>query len=368
MQYKLLKHMASLCRIGYVSEEDAGSVADRLLDCALGVNPCGYSPSVEQALKNVTAADSTRYPDYPYTSLRKHISDYWRGTTDVSPDCIRVGCGAIGILNQLNKMFVDKRSKVLGYCPQFSDYIANVRAYGGSFEFYSLHREDCRMFNCEDLLRHLTPDQSLVYLDNPNNPTGQVIPLDQIREILSAAHRIGACVIVDEAFGEYMPASNSAVTLLEEYDNLFVVKSFSKGFGLAGLRAGYLATGKRLMEYYQKIDIPFSVSIYAQAAIAAALADKDFIEDSIIQVGARKAQITRICQKLKCMHTYPNTPIMVLEHPDEAVDLHALFLKHGVKTESGNGFLNLGCTAVRLRIPKETRALTEIIRKIERKI
>lgn len=368
MEYKFSEHIHGLNRISYISEETAAHACERLHDCSLGTNPFGCSPAVEQAVKSVSLSELSGYPPFPYIMLRKQISEYWRGIVDVPVDCIRLGNGAIGILNQLNMLFIGPHSRVLGYCPQFSDYMNNVFGYGGVFEYYSLPKEKRYAFDCEAFLSQLDSCHVAAYLDNPNNPTGQVIPVEQIREIVRHAQQMNVCVIVDEAYGEFMPAANSAVTLLNEFENMIVVRSFSKGFGMAGLRAGYFVASKRLMEYYQQVEIPFSINAFAHAAISAALGDRVFIEESARRVGAVKTELIQACKKLVCAVTGAQTSIMVLEHPDETADLYALFLRHGVLTEAGDGFMNLNRSAVRMRMPTEAQALAAIIRDVENEI
>jgi histidinol-phosphate aminotransferase len=365
MDYRFCEHIFGLDRISYISEVEAPPAKRPKIDCSLGINPFGCSPVAEQAAKSILLPMMTHYPPFPYIELRKQISEYWRGTADVPEDCFRLGNGAIGILNQLNMLFISKNSKVLGYCPQFSDYMNNVYGYGGIFEYYPLPREKKYTFDCDEFLRYLNNDQTLVYLDNPNNPTGQVIPISQIREIVHRAKKMNICVIVDEAYGEFMPAANSAITLIGEYENLIVVRSFSKGFGLAGLRAGYFVASRRLIEYYQKIEIPFSVNIFGLAAVSAVLRERTFIDDSVRRVGLVKAELLRFCRKLVCATTGAQTSIMVLEHPNADVDLHALFMRYGVLTEAGDGFVGLTRSAVRMRVPTEAQTLITIIRDVE---
>jgi histidinol-phosphate aminotransferase len=368
MDYKFNGHIPGLNRISYITEEEAVPASGPIVDCSLGINPFGCSPTVEQAVRSVPLSEISGYPPFPYTALRKQIAEYWRGDADVPEDCIRMGNGAIGILNQINMLFVNQNTRILGYCPQFSDYMNNVYGYGGVCEFYPLERNKNYAFDCEAFLSYLHSDHVVAYLDNPNNPTGQVIPIEQIREIVRRAERMNICVIIDEAYGEFMPAANSAITLTGDFENLIVVKSFSKGFGLAGLRAGYFVASRRLMEYYQKIEIPFSINAFGQAAISAVLQDRTFIAESAQRVGAVKAELIRSCKKLVCAATGAQTSIMVLEHPDENENLHALFLRHGVITEAGEGFVGLKRSAVRIRVPVEAQTLANIIRDVENEI
>ena len=85
---------------------------------------------------------------------------------------------------------------------------------------------------------------NVIYLDNPNNPTGKIIPLEEIEEVVKKAAELDIAVIVDEVYGDFMSKENSSISLINQYDNLLIVRSFSKGFGLAGLRIGYVILPK----------------------------------------------------------------------------------------------------------------------------
>ncbi len=368
MDSRFNAHIHKLEKTSYINDEAESPPEGLIIDCSLGINPYGCSPAVRKAMARVPSSYITSYPAYPYESLTREISEYWRCTVDLPEGCVRLGNGANGILNQVNKLFINTDSKVLGFCPQFSDYMNFVHSYGGRCEFYKLPPANLYAFDVKDFLEHITSNYTIVYVDNPSNPTGQVIPVQQIKEIVHRARRMNAYAIVDEAYGEYMPAANSAVTLVGEFDNLFVVRSFSKGFGMAGLRVGYFVACKRMVEFYKRIEIPFSVNRFGEIAASAALADKVFIEDSTRRIGKDKAKLMQSCRKLICSVTDPHTSILVLSHPDGASDLHDLFLRHGVLTEAGDGFVGLTRSAVRLRVPRDVKLLVDKIMDVESEI
>jgi len=130
-------------------------------------------------------------------------------------------------LEKINKFVIREGSKVLGYALQFSEYITEVRVMGGFYEYMSLKKEEDFEFNYEEFIEKINDSYTLVYIDNPNNPTGQVISLDVIEEVTKKALEEEVIVVVDEAYGDFMDIKNSAVNL--EYPNLIVVRSFSNG-------------------------------------------------------------------------------------------------------------------------------------------
>ncbi|WP_346353073.1 histidinol-phosphate transaminase [Azotosporobacter soli] len=364
-KYAVKSHLMNYQRASYVSEEETVGTAQGMLDCAYGTNPYGYSDKVAW-VREIFSQELNQYPQYPYAEARRHIAAFWKAEADISMEAIRLGCGSMGILSTINKMLVAEKTAVLGYAPQFTEYISEVQCLGGEYAYVRLRRERNFRFDADAFMARMKQRTQLIYIDNPNNPTGQILPLSEIRAIVEKAEGMGCCVIVDEAYGDFMDKSNSAVRLVDAFENLFVVRSFSKGFGLAGMRLGYLVCSKTLMPYYKKVDTPFAVSDLGCRILQSALDDTAFIEDSVNKIRRAKTRLQNGCKKIKAWHTHSSVPILVLEHPDESVDLQRLFLKNNVITEAGKDFIGVGKNAVRLRIPSDIEKLLQVVESIER--
>ncbi|WP_432405521.1 pyridoxal phosphate-dependent aminotransferase [Wukongibacter sp. M2B1] len=369
MESNVRQHLLDFQRMSYIKEDEENVHVEKdVLDCSHGINPFGYSKLINAEKKLFKTNKINSYPQYPYTKIRKKISEYWADVTDISINNIRLGNGSMVILNTINRIFIDKGSRVLGYCPQFTDYITDVRSYGGVYEYVGLKQQNNYKFDSNDLMNRMTKDHRVIYIDNPNNPTGQIIPISELSKIIEKAEKMNICVIVDEAYGDFMNKKNSAINLVNRSSNLFVVRTFSKGFGLAGLRVGYMVCSERLLGYYQKVDMPFSVNIFGYEIAQIALDDKNFIEESICKIKNRKSRFINSCSKIEVLETNLEVPIMVLKHPNGEVDLNEIFLKHKVITESGKDFIGLGKNFVRLRIPVEAEELINVVKNIERNI
>lgn len=366
IKYALKTHLKTYQRTSYVADGKSVDCNGAILDCAYGINPYGYSNEVMMA-KVLCAKELNDYPRYPYLEAREDIVDFWKKDVALKIENIRLGNGSMGILSTINKMFIANNTPVLGYAPQFTEYIAEVECLGGCYDYVRLDRVNNFRFDTDGLIARIKGEHSLIYLDNPNNPTGQVIPLSEIRTIVRKAEAVGSCVIVDEAYGDFMDKSNSAISLTEEFENLFVVRSFSKGFGLAGIRIGYLVCNRTLLHYYKKVETPFTVADSGCRIMQMAMKDVDFIKESVEKIRAAKKSLYKVCKRIKIWHTHENVPIMVLEHPDRSCDLQRLFLTKGVLTEAGCDFRGVGKNAVRLRIPVDIEKLFKIIKEIDSK-
>lgn len=320
------------------------------VDCAEGINNLLLSDAAVQALRSCGAE---LLSDYPHENgLRQAIVDWWRGSAALNDDMLLFGNGSQQLIYLVNKLLVAPGSRVLGFAPQYSSYCSDVLFCGG--EYRAVRPGGSAAFHPDALLAELFADDTLVYIDNPNNPTGQLIPLDQIEAVVARAKTLGVAVLVDEAYGDYVPRSASAVTLLAQYDNLIVTRTFSKGFGLAGLRLGYLAAAPSVIRQLKKLTTPYDGSSVARRVCREVLKDEDFLPRLRQMVRCIKHQIlAEPFARLRIAPTDPCVPIMAIFHPRSDFDLAEFLAAHGVAAVSGRSFYHMGPNMVRLRIPTQ---------------
>lgn len=367
MNYNVCKHLLDYERESYAEEPgNVGHNEDSMIDCSLGINPFGYPGLIDEVNERFLGNQLNKYPEVLYSELKSAIAKYWEDVTKLKGSNIRVGNGSMPILERINKIFIDVDSKVLGCCPQFSDFMVDVKCRGGRYDYILLRPENNFKFDCSELISAIRPEHKLVYIDNPNNPTGQVIPVSVISSIVEEAQKMGVCVVVDEAYGEFMDKENSAISLIGKYDNLLVTRTFSKGFGLAGVRVGYLIAGEEMAKYYSKVDIPFTVTTPAQYLAAVALKDQNFLKGCRDKINRAKKELIESCSKIQILETDMEVPIMTLAHPDKNVDLYKEFAKRNVLTESGKYFIGLGKNYIRFRIPKDINSVISIVKDMEK--
>jgi histidinol-phosphate aminotransferase len=339
---------------------------DETIDCALGTNPFGAPASAREAYLAAVSVDFSRYPDPWADKLREVLAHVWEAA-GVTPEEIVVGPGSMGLLERLNKLFLFPGARVLGYAPQFSEYVSDARANGAVYTGVKLKGRRLE-FSLTEFLAHLGPELTLVYLDNPNNPTGQLISLDALRVVLTQALQHSVPVVVDEAYGDFVSPENSAIHLVREFPNLVVTRSFSKGLGLAGLRVGYAVLSGELRSLYERVDLPFSVAEAAIKAACVSARDTEFVENSRTGVGQVKAELLAALKVLSASITHPTTPIVALTAPDPSCDLRDAFLRQGVIVESGADFPGLTAATVRLRVPARGEELLVRLAQVERRL
>jgi len=353
---KFRKSLFEFEKESYVRE----GISRNLLDCSIGTNPFGFP---EEILKEIEleSFDLSKYPS-PYNDLlRESLVDYWGDA--FGKDEVFISSGSIGCLEKINKFAISEGSRVLGYVPQFQDYITEVKLMGGIYEYVALKEEKDFEFIPEELMEKITEKHVLVYIDNPNNPTGQVIPLDIIEEIVRKAASKDVIVLIDEAYGDFMDKENSAINL--DYPNLIVVRSFSKGFGLANLRVGYVVIkGEELRELYSKVNLPFQVSSLAERMAVKALEHPEFLKESIRKISEEKKEIVNHLKKagFKVAKTEMSVPIFFAGKKN--LDTYSYLLQKGILAVNG-AYFGVNSSYVRIRIPEKAEAFIKQFMKIK---
>ncbi|MDQ3003686.1 MAG: histidinol-phosphate transaminase, partial [Fibrobacterota bacterium] len=237
-------------------------------------NPLGPSPEVLKALHEAIPRVSL-YPDGASRDLRQALADEY----DISPDEIMVGNGSDEILLMIAAAFLNPGETVLVSEHTFSEYEFSGRVMDGKILKIPLKgfRYDLAGFRMK-----LTPAPKLIFLCNPNNPTGSYFSQSELETLLEAASP-RTLVVVDEAYCEYADAPDFPRTLelMNRFPNLIISRTFSKIFGMAGLRLGYCFAHPLVIREVARVKTPFNVNLLVQAAALAALKDKGFRKKSI---------------------------------------------------------------------------------------
>jgi histidinol-phosphate aminotransferase len=252
---------------------DLGMDPEELTKLSSNENPHGPSPDAVAAVENA-APDVNVYPKASHTDLTARIAEHW------SLDEIQVwlSAGADGAIDYLSRAFLEPGDEMLVPEPGFSYYPMSARYHHGETSTYPVSKDDDFEQSAEHVLSSYDGER-IVYVTTPHNPTGSVLEADEIRALANGVHD-QTLVVVDEAYAEYHDAP-SAIELLDEYDNLAVLRTFSKAYGLAGLRIGYAAVPEAWADAYARVNTPFAANELACRAALAALDDDEHLERSI---------------------------------------------------------------------------------------
>ena len=236
-------------------------------------NPWGPSSiaieSIKKELNNIN-----RYPESDLTKLEGEIANY----AGVKPNEVIIGGdGADEVLDTLAKTFIEPGDEFIVPLPSYTYYEFLLKPYG-AIPVYGSWDLKTNTLDLDSILNSLSNKTKMIFLCSPNNPTGAVVSQNDIKTILEATD---ALVIIDEAYIEY--AENSNINLINEYPNVFILRTFSKVMGLAGMRIGYGLSNNNIIEFMHRIKPVFSLTKLSYVAALATLNDKEFIKDSIIK-------------------------------------------------------------------------------------
>lgn len=236
------------------------------IDLSLSENPLGCSPKVVMALKDVSLKDFFDYPDPDSQDLKNTLSKMFQ----INSEGIFVANGSEAIIKLLPQAILKPNNEAIIPKLTFPMFEKAVQIVGGEVVLSKMTKD----FDIDllDIRKRITQNTKLIFLCNPNNPTGKIIPKDMILEFVRSTNIL---VVVDEANIEF--GGETIIRECQNIDNLIVLRTFSKGFGLAGLRIGFCVASSSIVERLKQIGQPFPVSSIAQKLAITALQDKKFI-------------------------------------------------------------------------------------------
>jgi len=298
--------------------KEYGLDEDSVIKLGSNENPLGPSKKVIDIITKY--ADSVSiYPEDVPSELHSKIAEH----IGVDEGQVIAGNGSDEILDMAVKMLIEPGDEAVIPVPTFSMYRKLVELYSG--RCIDVPLGDGFRFDVHKILEKITERTKLVFVCSPNNPTGSTIPEAGLKEILDK----DVVVILDEAYVEF--SSGSFVKLVKEYKNLIVLRTFSKAFGLAGMRAGYGVADSEIIGYMVRIKTPFSVNTLAQKAAIAALEDKEHLEKSVELVETGRAFILEELSKIKGIKSYPSQANFVfIELESKAEDVVKALFKRGI--------------------------------------
>ncbi len=272
--------------------------ADDIIKLDANENLYGCSPKVGEAL--AAYPEHNIYPDDSQTVIRQLLSDY----TGVGFERIVAGSGSNQLIDLLLRLFISPGDEVINCVPTFGIYGFSTELCGG--KLVEVERDGGFNVDVEAVKKAVTPKTKMIFLASPNNPTGTVISEKDITGILDT----GIPVTVDEAYYEF--SGQTALSLLDDYPNLMVLRTFSKWAGLAGLRAGYGFFPPKIAEYILKIKIPYNVNVAALVAVRESLKDIDYLKGTVEKIVAERERLYKELEKIDWLEPVPSQANFIL--------------------------------------------------------
>lgn len=347
------------------AEKSTNISREEILDFSASINPLGSSPKALEAIRN-SLGQIPVYPDSTSESLREAIADSFRR---ISLDNVVVGNGSTELIYLFAETFLEKGEVALLPAPTFGEYESAVRKAGGVPKHIELGQD----FSIgPDVFGQDMKDAKIAFLCNPNNPTGFLTPYDTLVEIIEEALEEDVLIILDEDFLEFVDTEKqvSLIDKIGKYPNLFVLRSFTKVFGLTGLRVGYGIASEETIQLLSHAKMPWNVNCLAQTAASAALTDTEHLRKSRELVRTERAYLTNELEQLKGFKLYPADAnfvfIEIKESGFTSPQLKKEMLKEGILIRDCSSFEGVDCYHIRVAVKtrQENDRLLEALRKL----
>jgi threonine-phosphate decarboxylase len=320
-----------------------------ILDFSSSVNPLGPSKKALEAIKDAFN-EIESYPDSNANAIRELIASHFNGITK---DNIIMGNGSTELMYLFAEAFLKKGEKALIPAPTFGEYEAAVRKTGESPKFVKLNKN----FQIDaEVFKYQMAGVKLVFLCNPNNPTSKIIPKETLSEILENALAQDILVFLDEDFLEFVKDEKklTVINSIAKFPNLFVLRSFTKIFGLTGLRVGYGIASKDIIDVLLCAKIPWNVNCLAQAAAVAAFNDDEHLRVTLDLIKNEKAWLQQELSKFKAFSfSPPDANFFFIDIQNAGATANALkhrMLKQGILIRDCSSFVGLNEFYIRVAV------------------
>lgn len=253
------------------------------VDLSANISPFGIPERVRQAMRDAIEA-CTQYPDPFCRAPRQAIAE----AEGVAPDRIYCGSGAADVLDRLAAVLRPKTALLLA--PTFAEYERTLA--GAELRFHTL-RADEGFTVTERILDDITPGLDAVYLCSPNNPTGRTIGPALLREIAARCAAIGARLVLDECFLDFVQGVQSMAAQLDAFPSMVLLRAYTKMYAVPGVRFGWCMTADAaLIEGLYRVGQPWNVSVVAQACAVACAGERDYARQTAARIAAERSYLT----------------------------------------------------------------------------
>ena len=315
-------------------------------------NPYGCSPRVNKALARYSQFNI--YPDDGQEKLRKLLAGY----VDVDAKYLVAGNGSNQLIDLLIRLLINPGDEVINCTPTFGIYSFSTKLSNGVL--VEIPRDNAFNIDIAKVKDAITKKTKLIFVTNPNNPTGNLTPQKDIIELLET----GVPVVVDEAYYEF--SRQTIVPLLGKYENLIILRTFSKWAGLAGLRVGYGIFPTAIADFILRIKIPYNVNVAAIIAVEESLKDKDYLMASVQKLIDERQRLTNQLQKISWLTIYPSHSNFILCRVKniDAKELHKQLQLKGILVRYFDQPRIQDCIRFSVGKPAHTDALIKTLREI----
>ncbi len=291
---------------------------DKLASNEIPFRPTYINKAVNKELKNIN-----RYPESSCFYLRQKLAK----NLDVTTDSIVFGNGSDEIITLALKTFIEKQDEVIVAFPTFLIYQIQSQLFGAKVVKIPLKNY---VNYLDKIIEKINKKTKIIFIANPDNPTGIYFNQNQIMNFIRKVPK-NILLFFDEAYFEFAPDDfPNLIKLLKTRKNILVTRTFSKAYGLAGLRIGYAVTGKKIAELLNKVREPFNINRIAQVAAQAALENKDFAKKIVNFTNKEKNYFYKSFDRLNISYQRSATNFILVNFKKNTKKLYQYMLNNGV--------------------------------------
>jgi len=333
--------------------ERSGVPVEKLIKLDGNENVYGCSPRVRRALADY--AFYHIYPDPLHTEIQGPLEKY----TGVDRKHIVAGSGSDELIDLVLRVFLEPGDRVINCVPTFGMYPFSTAVCGG--KTVTVPRNSAHGVDIAAVKAAIDERAKVIFIASPNNPTGNLIPPDAVRELLDT----GIMVVIDEAYYEF--SGQTFALRVPEHPNLIVLRSFSKWAGLGGLRAGYGILPASIAELIRRIKIPYNVNAAAIIAVRESLLDIDYLQGNVKAIIAERERLSTMLREQGVLIPLPSEANFILCNVagGDALEIKRGLEKKGIFIRHFNTPLLRNMLRISVGKPEHTDALIEALARWE---
>ncbi|MCA1009461.1 histidinol-phosphate transaminase [Halobacillus halophilus] len=301
---------------------------ERIVKLASNENPFGFSPKVKQELPELIA-DLEIYPDGYASAVRRKVAEF----INVNDNQLIFGNGSDEVVQIICRTFLEPGANTIMATPTFPQYRHNALIEGAEVREVPLvdgHHD------LDEMLRQIDAQTRVLWICTPNNPTGVHIEREKLKSVMEACPD-HVLVVLDEAYYEYLETDDyfDALAALDNYTNLIVLRTFSKAYGLAGLRIGYGVGDPDVIRMLEPSREPFNTTTVSQAAAILALDDQQFLQMSLEENKKNKKGLMKFCDENGLSYYDSQANFLLIHLPFSGDEMFQHLLTKGFIVRSG---------------------------------
>lgn len=337
----------------------------KILDFSANVNPLGPSPLALNAIKK-NLWRIPYYPDLNSTQLKFAISNY---IGNIESENIILGNGSTELIYLFTDVFLKRGDEVLIPQPTFSEYERASLKSGGKVKFIKTNNDFTIDIN--KILSEINSKTKIIFLCNPNNPTGKILSKKELEKVVSEAYNKNVLVFLDEDFIEFIPNFEfyTLIKMVNQFPNLFIIRSFTKIFALTGLRIGYGIACKEMIKLISNFKMPWNINILAEIAALATLSDNQYLKKTYEIMNCEKPYLYKGLKRIHGLKPYPTYANFILINIREigltGSELKKRLLNYNILIRDCKSFKGLDEYYIRVSIRKrdENKFLLESLKR-----